>query len=114
MVAGAITIPTAVPYVGYAAIGAAVLNIQNIACIDHTKQYFVCKSIQLWLYISAIIVLVCVYGVGVVDGSDGYWDIGIDHRDVWGYAIDGGDDDDADVWMMSDAMMVTWVAGDMR
>ena len=68
MVAGAITIPTAAPYVGYAAIGAAVLNIQNIAYIDHTKQYFVCKSIQLWLDVSAIIALIYAYGIGVGDG----------------------------------------------
>ena len=46
VVAGAIVIATAAPYVGYAAIGAAVHNIQNIACIDHTEQYFVCNSIQ--------------------------------------------------------------------
>ena len=51
MVAGATAISTAAPSVGYAAIDAAVHNIQNIACIDHTKQYFVCESMQLW-YIS--------------------------------------------------------------
>ena len=46
VVAGAIAIATATPYVGYAAIGAAIRNKQNIACIDHTKQYFVSQSIQ--------------------------------------------------------------------
>ena len=46
VVAGATAILTAASYIGYAAINAAVDNIQNIACIDHTKQYFVCKSIQ--------------------------------------------------------------------
>ena len=46
MLAAAIAIATAAPYVGYAAIGVAHLDIQNIACIDHTKQYFVCISIQ--------------------------------------------------------------------
>ena len=74
MVAGVIAIPITVPYVGYAADSAAYHNIQNIACIDHTKQYFVCKSIQLWLDISAIIVLVFVYDIGVVGIGDGYQD----------------------------------------
>ena len=46
MVVGGLTIATAAPYIGYVAIGAAGDNMQNIACTDHTKQYFVCKSIQ--------------------------------------------------------------------
>ena len=69
MVVRAITIATAAPCVGYAAIGAAIDNKQNIACIDHTTQYFVCKAIQLWLYLSAIIVLFCGYDMGDVDGE---------------------------------------------
>ena len=47
MVAIAIAISTAVPYFEYSAINAASHNLQNIACIDHTKQYFVCKSITI-------------------------------------------------------------------
>ena len=44
-------------------------------------QYFVCKSMQLWLDISAIIALICEYAIGIGDGrvgGDGHmvWDIG--------------------------------------
>ena len=46
LVAAAIAITTAAPYVGYATIDVAYHNTRNIACIDHTKQYFVCISIQ--------------------------------------------------------------------
>ena len=53
----------------YAAISAAYHNIQNIACIDHAKQYFVSKSIKIWLDKSAIIPLICVFGIGVGDGG---------------------------------------------
>ena len=70
MVAEAIAVVTTAPYAGYAAIGAACHNIQNIACIDHTKQYFVSKSIQLWLDISAIIALIFIYVIGVGDITD--------------------------------------------
>ena len=53
MVAGAITISTVAPDVEYAAVNAAYHNLQNIACIDHTKQYFVCKSITIMaVYVS--------------------------------------------------------------
>ena len=71
MAAGAIAIATAAPYVRNAVISAAVHNIQNIACIDNARQYFASKSIQLWLYISAIILLICVYCIGVGDAGDG-------------------------------------------
>ena len=53
MVAVAIVIATAAPYVGYAAIDAAFHNIQNIACVDHTQQYFACKSFTIMaVYVS--------------------------------------------------------------
>ena len=80
MVAEAIAVATTAPYAGYAAIGAACHNIQNVACINHTKQYFACKPMQRWLDISAIIALVSVGGIGVVDGGgggDAYADDGI-------------------------------------
>ena len=52
-VAAAIAISIAAPYIEYAAISAAIHNIQNIACIDHTKQYFVCISITIMaVYVS--------------------------------------------------------------
>ena len=72
MVAGAVTIASAAPYFGYAAIDAAFHNIQNIACVDHTQQYFACKSRQSWLYISANIALIyaCGNGVGGSDDDD--------------------------------------------
>ena len=94
MVAGASTIATAVTYIGYAAIGAADDNMQNIACIDHTKQYFVCKSIQLWLNISAIIALIYVYGTGGGDGCDGCRDDGIDEMDIWEHGVGVGNGND--------------------
>ena len=53
MVAGAIAISTTAQYVGYDAINAAYHHIPNIACIDHTKQYFVYKSITIMaVYVS--------------------------------------------------------------
>ena len=99
LVAGAIAIATAAPYVGYAAIGAAYHNTQNIACIDHTKQYFVSKSIQWWLDISAIIVLVCIYVIDVGDGGDGHAEDGVGNMDVEGYGVGIANGD-------SDGMMV--------
>ena len=81
MVAGTITIATAAPYVVCTAINAVFHNIQNIACIDNTKQYIVCKSIQSWPYMSAIIALIYGYSIGIGDGygagdDDMVWDIG--------------------------------------
>ena len=80
-------ISTAAPYIGYAAIGAAYHNTQNIACIDHTKQYFVFNSIQWWLDISAIIVLVCIYVIGGDGHGGGYADDGVGNLDVGGYGV---------------------------
>ena len=71
MVSGAASVAPAAPYVGYAAISAAYHNIQNIACIDHTKQYFVCKLIKIWLDKSAIIPLIWGFGIGVGNAADG-------------------------------------------
>ena len=78
-VVGAVDIATAAPYIGLAAFVAALYNKQNIACIHHTKQYFVCKSIQIWLGISAIIVLIYEYdaGDGDGDGDMGSGDMGL-------------------------------------
>ena len=87
MLAGATAISTAAPYIGYAAIGAAYHNKQNIARIDHTKQYFVYKSIQLWLDISAIIALVCIYVISVGDGGDGYADDDVGNLDAERYRV---------------------------
>ena len=72
MIARAIAISTATPYLGYAAVDAAVFNEQNIACIDHTKQYFVRNQLQLWLYMSAIIVLIHAYHIDVGDDGIGH------------------------------------------
>ena len=82
MVAGAIAISTAAPYLGYAAIGAAIDNNQNIACIDDTTQYFVSKSITIMAVYVAVIVLISSCGIGVGDGEscgngDGCADDGI-------------------------------------
>ena len=54
---------------------------------------FVCISIQLWLDISVIPVLICVDCIGVGDGGDGYPDDPIDDMKIQEYGI-GLDDDD--------------------
>ena len=104
--AAAIAIATTAPYVGYAAIGAAVHNIHKILLVLFIQSnIFVRKSIQLWLDISAIIALVFVYGIVVVDVADRCPDDGIGDIDVWGYDVGLGDaDGDGDGCMM----MITW------
>ena len=106
MVTGAATITTAAPYIGYAAICAADHNIQNIACINLQSNILYVNQYNLWLDISAIIVLVCIYGIGVGDSSDEcaiYRDDGIGYLDGGGYGYDGiavGKQNDDDMVML--------------
>ena len=77
---------TAEPYDGYAAISAGISYFPKY-CLVHTKQYFVCKAIQLWLDVSAIIALVYICDIGVDDGCDGYSNDDLGDGDVLGYDI---------------------------